>query len=82
MSEAVAAAVNYAFNELGLHRVMANNLPHNAPSANLLRKLGFVTEGYARNYLFIDGQWRDHVLTAKINLNARMELPCDTSRSI
>lgn len=82
MCEAVSAAVDYVFNQLGLHRVMASYLPSNTRSANLLRRLGFVTEGYARDYLFIDGQWRDHVLTAKINPNARMDLPCDTSQSI
>jgi ribosomal-protein-alanine N-acetyltransferase len=35
-----------------------------------LRALGFTVEGYARDYLFIDGAWRDHVLTAKIRDDA------------
>jgi ribosomal-protein-alanine N-acetyltransferase len=26
--------------------------------------VGFVVEGYARDYLFIGGQFRDHVLTS------------------
>jgi [ribosomal protein S5]-alanine N-acetyltransferase len=30
----------------------------------LLARLGFVVEGVAKEYLFIDGAWRDHVLTA------------------
>ena len=33
-------------------------------SGALLARLGFEKEGYAKDYLLIDGQWRDHVLTA------------------
>ncbi len=65
MYEALDALLPWAFETLGLHRVMANHLPENRRSAALLRRLGFVPEGYARDYLFIDGAWRDHVLTAK-----------------
>lgn len=67
MTEAVEAVVNYAFGELGLHRVCANYLPINERSGAMLRRLGFVVEGYARDYLFLDGAWRDHVLTARLN---------------
>jgi ribosomal-protein-alanine N-acetyltransferase len=63
-SEAVNAVVGFAFETLRLHRVMANYQPINERSGKLLRRLGFVTEGYARDYLFINGAWRDHVLTA------------------
>jgi ribosomal-protein-alanine N-acetyltransferase len=64
--EAVAAVVNFAFDVLGLHRVMANYQPSNQRSGNLLRRLGFVPEGYARDYLYINGVWRDHILTSRI----------------
>jgi ribosomal-protein-alanine N-acetyltransferase len=46
---------------------MANYRPENLRSARLLARLGFIQEGYARDYLFIDGAWRDHVLTARLN---------------
>lgn len=65
MYEALDALLPWAFDVLGLHRVMANHLPENTRSAALLRRLGFAPEGYARDYLFINGRWRDHVLTAK-----------------
>ena len=67
MSEAVAGAIGYAFNELNLHRVMANYMPHNRRSAAVLRRLGFTIEGYARDYLLIAGRWEDHILTALTN---------------
>jgi ribosomal-protein-alanine N-acetyltransferase len=66
MHEALEAGLAWAFDELDLHRVMANYLPHNERSARLLERLGFEREGYARDYLQIAGQWQDHVLTAKI----------------
>jgi len=67
MREALEAILDYAFRELHLHRVMANYMPHNERSGGLLRRLGFIPEGYARNYLRIAGEWRDHVLTARMN---------------
>ena len=39
-------------------------LPSNAPSRALLSRTGFQQEGYARNYLLIDGKWQDHLLFA------------------
>ncbi len=67
MFEAVRATVSYAFETLRLHRVAANHRPENERSAALLKRLGFVVEGYARDYLYIDGKFRDHVLTAITN---------------
>jgi ribosomal-protein-alanine N-acetyltransferase len=67
MQEALAGAVQFVFERLALHRISANYMPSNTRSAALLRKLGFVVEGYARDYLYIAGAWRDHVLTARVN---------------
>jgi ribosomal-protein-alanine N-acetyltransferase len=64
MSSALRVALRYVFDELRLHRVMANHLRRNHRSAALLKKLGFVVEGIAHDYLLIDGRWRDHVLTS------------------
>ena len=62
MTEAVALVVAYAFDSLLLHRVHAAFLPHNMASRRVLEKNGFKEEGYAENYLQIDGKWADHVL--------------------
>ena len=64
MHEALRAVLSYAFNDLALHRVMANHVPDNARSARLLARLGFQPEGLAKSYLFLNGGWRDHVLTS------------------
>jgi ribosomal-protein-alanine N-acetyltransferase len=67
MFEALERAIAHVFGELKLHRIMANYLPDNARSGKLLERLGFVREGYARNYVHIDGRWRDHVLTSLVS---------------
>ncbi|HEY9663790.1 MAG TPA: GNAT family N-acetyltransferase [Allocoleopsis sp.] len=67
MQEAVQAAIDHAFQQLNLHRIGANYMPHNQRSAKLLKKLGFVVEGYARDYLLIQGCWQDHILTSLLN---------------
>ena len=67
MKEGLQAAISYMFADYGLHRIMANYLPHNERSGALLASLGFEKEGFARAYLQIDGVWADHVLTSLIN---------------
>jgi ribosomal-protein-alanine N-acetyltransferase len=67
MYEALRLAIGYAFGELGLHRLMANYLPWNRRSRRVLERLGFVVEGYAREYLRVGERWEDHVLTALTN---------------
>lgn len=66
-TEAVKAVVGYGFKELKLHRIMANYIPTNEKSGNVLRRAGFTVEGYARDYLFLNGKWQDHIMTAIVN---------------
>ena len=63
-TEALWALLEYAFQRLGLHRVEAACLPGNEASRRLLLKVGFQEEGYAREYLRINGSWQDHQLFA------------------
>ncbi len=62
MSEALQLTLELCFSHLNLHRVQASCLPQNKRSKNLLLKNGFVKEGFAKNYLRIDGRWQDHIL--------------------
>jgi ribosomal-protein-alanine N-acetyltransferase len=64
MRRSLVMALGWAFDHFNLHRVAANYLPDNERSARLLASLGFVREGFAKDYLLIDGVWRDHVLTS------------------
>lgn len=53
-------AVDYAFRQLGLHRLEANIQPANLRSLKLVSQCGFTREGRSAHFLFIDGQWRNH----------------------
>jgi len=64
MTEGLALMLGFAFGRLKLHRVEAACLPHNEASRTVLAKNGFREEGYAKEYLCIDGRWQDHVLFA------------------
>lgn len=63
-SEAVHAALEFAFGTLALHRVQAGVMPHNLGSIRVLEKNGFRKEGFAERYLQIAGRWEDHVIFA------------------
>ena len=65
-SSAVRATLAIAFGELGLHRVQAATLPHNAASQRVLAKNAFDRIGFAPSYLRIAGRWQDHVLFQRL----------------
>jgi [ribosomal protein S5]-alanine N-acetyltransferase len=60
MSEALQLTLRYAFEDLKLHRLEANIQPGNTASIALVKRAGFVREGFSRRYLKICGRWRDH----------------------
>lgn len=61
MPEALVAAMQFAFDELGLHRVQVSIIPRNWSSRRVVEKLGVRNEGIAERYLEINGTWEDHV---------------------
>src|SRR5580693_7886097 len=66
MSSALRALLPFSFVTLRLHRLEAACIPTNTASVRLLEKSGFQREGYARQYLCINGIWQDHLLYARI----------------
>lgn len=62
MHESAAAVLDFAYNVILLERVNAATLVHNERSRKMLQRLGFEEEGFARNYIQIDGRRQDHVL--------------------
>jgi ribosomal-protein-alanine N-acetyltransferase len=66
MTRGVSALVPFAFDGLRLHRIEAACIPTNQPSIKLLERTGFKREGYAREYLCINGLWQDHLLYARL----------------
>lgn len=59
-TEALQLLLNFAFDDLKLHRVEANIQPGNQPSISLVKRAGFRLEGCSPRYLKICGRWRDH----------------------
>ncbi len=81
MTEALRLGIAYMFEEMHLHRISANYLPHNIRSAELLRRLGFTIEGTAKDYLRIEGRWQHHTLTSLLNPAWAPEAESPTSRT-
>lgn len=67
MKEAVNLVIEYAFEELNLHRIEASTLVENKKSQGVLKGCGFSELGVSQKYLFINGKWRDHAIFYRVN---------------
>ena len=72
MTEILSSVIDYAFDELALHRLEAACLEHNEASKAVLKKVGFQVEGHARGYLRIDGKWQDHTTFSLLQNDSRL----------
>ena len=59
--DALETLVEYAFDQLGLHKVSAEAFAFNEASIGLLESVGFEEEGLLREEEWIDGAWVDVV---------------------
>ncbi len=77
-TEGLRRCIQFMFDNLKLHRVEANVMPHNKPSIRVLEKLNFEKTGFSRKYLKINGNWEDHIHYEIINEkmeNTEVEAP-------
>jgi len=63
-SEAVELLLDFAFNDLNLHRVELTVIAGNEPAIKTYLAAGFVQEGAQREAAFIDGRYVDLILMA------------------
>ena len=61
VAEAVVVVIQFAFEQLGLHRVEICIVPRNERSRRVMEKLDVREEGIAQRYLEINGVWEDHI---------------------
>lgn len=64
---AVGRVSEFCFEKLGLHRIEAAVQEDNEASIKVLEAMGYRFEGKARGLLKIKGQWRDHLIYAKLS---------------
>lgn len=69
MTEAAKAVVNFAFNELKLHKLVWSALSFNKGSYGVALKLGFVKEGEQKELYFVKGKYADSYTFGLINPN-------------
>ena len=63
-SEAISRLLDYAFDTLGLHRVVAIADCRNAPTVALLERVGMRREGHFLENVWFKGGWSDEYLYA------------------
>lgn len=58
-SEAIAWALQWAFQISGLHRVSIESISYNEGATRLYERLGFTPEGRSREAVYFDGEFHD-----------------------
>lgn len=81
MHEATQRLLRFAFNDLKLRRVNISCLPYNERSRKVIERLGFEKEGYAKNYLQINGHWQDHLLYGMTLDHFRQQNTCPNDKT-
>jgi RimJ/RimL family protein N-acetyltransferase len=66
-TDAMRVVVEYAFREMGLHRVQLVVAPFNGAGIRAYEKAGFVEEGRHREAVWHDGRWYDEVLMSVLD---------------
>ncbi|KAH8832524.1 acyl-CoA N-acyltransferase [Flagelloscypha sp. PMI_526] len=61
-SQVITWLLEYAFDNLGYHRMGLHVFSGNMRAVELYRRLGFKEEGRVRETLYCDGKWQDEIL--------------------
>ena len=67
MRQALEALIDFAFNDLNLHRLEADTDTENTGSMALLENLGFKREGLFRERWYVYDQWADSAMYGLLN---------------
>ena len=74
-TEATAAVVGHAFDDLGVHRVALEVFDFNPRARRAYEKAGFTVEGRQRDALLWDGAWADSLSMGILARDPRPALP-------
>ena len=66
-TEILGLTLGFAFGELDVHKVFARAFADNAASVGSFLKGGFLKEAYLKDEVYVNGEYRDIILLAKIN---------------
>ena len=66
-TEAIALLKDYAFRQLGLHKITASCYGNNAGSARAFEKAGFITEAVRKDHFWSEGHWVDGIFLGCLN---------------
>lgn len=70
-TQAAKLMVRYAFEQMGLHKVMLRVLAENMQARRSYEKAGFVQEAYLKEEVFLEGAYRDVIYMAVLNPDKR-----------
>ncbi len=65
-TESLKKVIDYLFNELNKHRIIASIDPNNTNSIRLVERIGFRKEAHFVESLFINGKWADDLIYALV----------------
>ncbi len=66
-TQAARIIIHYAFEQLGLHKLMLRLLADNKQAYKSYEKAGFVQEAYLKDEVYLEGTYKDVIYMAVIN---------------
>lgn len=69
-TQAARLIIHYAFEQLGLHKLMLRLLADNKQAYRSYEKAGFVQEAYLKDEVFLEGVYKDVIYMAVIHQNS------------